>query len=61
MSRLYTGVNWNYCKDLNDINNAIANPNEDCEGLNDANDIISITFDASHGCYVVFWRFTFKR
>ncbi len=61
MSRLYTGVNWNYCKDLNDINNAIANPNEDWEGLNDANDIISIAFDASHGCYVVFWRFTFKR
>lgn len=49
-------VNWQYCNDLNDINEAIKTRDEYWEGLTSANDIISITYDANHGCYVVFWR-----
>lgn len=59
--RLYTGVNWQYVKDPNDINDAIANHDENWEGLIDANDIISITYDTNHGCYVVFWKYTIER
>ena len=49
-------VNWQYCKDLNDINEAIKNRDEDWEGLTSADYIISITYNPSHGCYVVFWK-----
>ena len=48
-------VLWNYCKDLNDINNAILMGDTDWEGLRSAKQIISITYDTNHGCYVVFW------
>lgn len=58
MRRFYTGINWQYINDLNDINNAIETHNEDWEGLSDAHDIISITYDTNHGCYVVFWKCT---
>ncbi len=54
--RLYVGVNWQYCRNLNDINKAIANHDKDWEGLNDADDIISITYDANHSSFVVFWK-----
>lgn len=47
-------VNWQYCNDPNDINEAIKARDEDWEGLTSANDIISITY--REGCYVVFWR-----
>ena len=50
------GINWQYCRDLNDINTAIDEQDEDWEGLYDADKIISITYDTNHGCYVVFWR-----
>lgn len=46
---------WAYCRDLNDINTAILLQDEDWEGLRDASQIISITYDSNHGCYVVFW------
>lgn len=49
-------VNWQYCNDPNDINEAIKTKDEDWEGLTSANDIISITYDPNHGCYVIFWR-----
>lgn len=51
-------VNWQYCKDPNDINKAILEQNPNWEGLVDAKQIISITYDTNHGCYVVFWRYT---
>lgn len=54
--RFYSGVGWQYVKDPNEINNAIINHDENWEGLIDASDIISITYDTNHGCYVVFWR-----
>lgn len=50
-----TLVNWQYCNDPNDINEAIKTKDEDWEGLTSADDIISITYDHNHGCYVVFW------
>lgn len=56
MTREYVGVNWQYCKDPNDLNEAIANHDKDWEGLHDANDIISITYDSNHSSYVVFWK-----
>ena len=49
-------VNWQYCNDPNDINEAIKTRDEDWEGLTSANDIISIAYDTNHGCYVIFWR-----
>ena len=61
MSRFYTGIMWQYCKDPNDINDAIANHDEDWEDLIDASQIISITYDTNHGCYVVFWKHTIER
>ncbi len=51
-------ISWQYTKDLNDINLVILNQNNDenWEGLADASQIINITYDTNHGCYVVFWR-----
>lgn len=48
-------INWQYVRDLNDINTAIMTEDEDWEGLKSAEQIISITYDTNHGCYVVFW------
>lgn len=49
-------INWNYCKNPNDINEVIKTHDENWEGLTSAEDIISITYDTNHGCYVVFWK-----
>lgn len=49
-------INWNYCNNPNEINNAIRSHDEiSWDGLTEDN-IISITWDANQGCYVVFWR-----
>lgn len=49
-------VNWQYCHDPNTINMAIKKQDSNWEGLTSANQIISITYDIDHGCYVVFWQ-----
>lgn len=49
-------INWQYCHDPNTINAAIKKQDSDWEGLTSANQIISITYDVNHGCYVVFWQ-----
>ena len=46
---------WQYCKDPNDINEAVKNHDEDWVGLESLHQIKSITYDVNHGCYVVFW------
>lgn len=46
---------WQYCKDLNDIEKAIEKRDENWEGLESLHQIISITYDTNHGCYVVLW------
>lgn len=48
-------VNWQYCKDPNDINKAILSEDNNWQGLKSSEQIISITFDTNHMCYVVFW------
>jgi hypothetical protein len=48
-------VSCQYCKDLNSINDAIKTNNFNWYGIT-ADNIISITYDMNHGCYVVFWR-----
>lgn len=48
-------IMWQYCKDPNDINDAIHYEDPNWEGLTSADQIISITWDANQGCYVVFW------
>lgn len=58
---MINGINWNYCKDPNTINevleeNAGAYQNCNWEGLRSARQIISITWDSHQGLYVVFWR-----
>ena len=50
-------IMWQYAKDLNDINNAILTEDENWDGLKSAEQIISITYDTNHGCYVVFWMY----
>ena len=40
-----TLLNWQYCNDLNDINEAIKTKDKDWEGLTSADDIISITYN----------------
>ena len=50
------GINWNFCKDPNDINTAIETQDYNWRGLTDADQIISISWDAHQGCYVVFWK-----
>ena len=49
-------INWQYCKNLNDISKAIKEKDENWDGIT-ADNIISITYDSNHGCYVVFWRY----
>ena len=58
---MVTLVNWKYCKDLNDINQAIMSHDPNWEGLNSAEQIISITFDTNHMCYVVFWSARYEK
>ena len=49
-------ISWLYCKNLNEINEAIKdNQNENWYGIT-ADNIISITYDTNHACYVVFWK-----
>ena len=49
-------INWQYCSNPNDVNEAILNSNPDWSGLHDASQIINITYSTNSGCYVVFWR-----
>lgn len=51
-----TNINWNWCNDPNVINEAIKSRDENWEGLTSAEQIISISYDARHENYVVFWR-----
>lgn len=48
-------IMWQYCKNLNDINHAIDEQNNDWEDLKSAEQIISITYDSNYGSYIVFW------
>ena len=50
------GINWQFCNDPNDINTAIETQDYNWRGLTDADQIISISWDAHQGCYVVFWK-----
>lgn len=54
--KVYALINWNWCNDPNDINEAIKSRDENWEGLTSTEQIISISYDARHGNYVVFWR-----
>lgn len=47
---------WQFCRDLNDINEAIYGGDPDWEGLYSADQIINILYHPSHGSYVVFWK-----
>ena len=49
-------IKWQYCRDPNDINKAIEEYDENWLGLESASQIISVTWDSNHGCYVVFWK-----
>ena len=51
---------WQFCKDPNDINTAIEEQDENWYGLKSAEQIVSITYDTNHGCYVVFWIYERK-
>ena len=46
---------WQYCNNPDDINKAIKEQDENWEGLKSLHQIMNITYDTNHGCYVVFW------
>ena len=48
-------INWQYCSNPNDVNNAIIHHDPDWSGLKSASQIINITYDSNHRSYVVFW------
>lgn len=48
-------IMWQYTNDPNDINDAIKSHDENWEYLESAEQIVSITYDVNHRCYVVFW------
>lgn len=50
-------IGWQYCKDPNDINEAIMFRDMNWDSLKSAEQIISITYDYNQNCYVVFWRY----
>lgn len=54
-------IHWQYVKDLNNINKVILLGDENWDGLKDASQIISITYDSNQGCYVVFWLVDARR
>ena len=49
-------VNWQYCKNLDEINAAIVSNDPEWSGLTSSKDIISITYDTNQECYLVIWR-----
>ena len=49
-------INWQFCKDPNDINTAIITEDENWEDLSSADQIINISYDPNLCCYIVFWR-----
>ena len=51
---------WQYCKDLNDIDMAIAVQDKNWKGLENLHQILSITYDTNYRCYVVFWIARYK-
>ena len=54
---MYLGINWNWCDDPNKINKVIKYQDDDnWEGLMSSEQIISISYDARHGNYIVFWK-----
>lgn len=48
-------LNWQSFTNPNDINTAIAKQDKDWYSLKNAEQIVSITYDTNHNCYVVFW------
>ena len=49
-------VQWQYCKDPNQINDVLLHGNENWDGLISVDQIISISWNANQGCYEVFWK-----
>lgn len=49
-------VSWQYCKNPNEINEAIRNEDPNWDGLTSATQIISIFWNPEHRLYQVFWR-----
>ena len=49
-------INWQYCKNPDDVNRAIGSKDSDWEGLESAEQVINITYDSHFGCYIAFWR-----
>lgn len=48
-------LSWQFCKDPNYINIAIEKQDENWYGLKNVEQIVNVTYDTYHGCYVVFW------
>ena len=53
-------LNWQCCKDLDEIYTAIAEQDELWYGLKSTKQIIDIAYDTSQNCYVVSWVYERK-
>ena len=51
-----TEIGWQYCKNPNEINEAIRTQDPNWAGLYSADQIISIIWVSDQRCYQVFWR-----
>lgn len=49
-------LQWNYCRNLEDINEAILERHTDWNGLTSAEQIVSITWVERLDCYCVVWK-----
>lgn len=54
--QMKTKLMWQFCKDLNDVNKVIDNPDPNWEGLESADQIINIEWSTEHKCYQIYWR-----
>ena len=52
---------WQYLKDLNELNEVLEMTEEErsnmgLDGITGMDDLVSVTYDTNHGCYVAIWK-----
>ena len=52
---------WQYIKNLNEINEVLNMTEEErsnigLDGIRGINDLVSVTYDTNHGCYLAIWK-----
>ena len=60
-----TEFGWQYLKDLNEINKVLNMTEEQksnigLDGVSEIDDLVSVTYDVSQGCYLAIWKVKHK-